>query len=177
MNRIAKSGKLSFSIAIFAAISAAILVLSQPKLVMARHFNATTATQNTSPDVWCQGSYSDTSRTYELCIDYNINLIPTINNVQTLGNSTYKWLNVYATTFTGNATGVIPANSASSTVALPVVSTTSLAALTASQVGLVFQVKDSLNAFAGICVSTAAAIDSFIYIGGVGTSKISTACH
>lgn len=38
------------------------------------------------------------------------NVYPLLNNTQSLGTSTYKWANVYATTFTGNLTGNVNGN-------------------------------------------------------------------
>jgi len=40
----------------------------------------------------------------------NASLVPTVDNSITLGTSSFKWSNVYATTFTGNLTGNVTGN-------------------------------------------------------------------
>ena len=51
-----------------------------------------------------QGRGAEYEKPYDW--DYNQNIYPRTNNSATLGTSSYKWNNVYATTFTGNLTGV-----------------------------------------------------------------------
>lgn len=42
-------------------------------------------------------------------------ILPISNNTYSLGNSSYKWSNIYATTFTGNLTGNVTGNASSAT--------------------------------------------------------------
>lgn len=42
---------------------------------------------------------------WDLCTTFGGNVCPLVNNTKTLGTSSLKWNNVYATTFTGNLTG------------------------------------------------------------------------
>lgn len=82
---------------------------------------ATLTLQPKSTTYWYQGTntslifyhknYSDNTATerFRLAAGGNLeistNINPKTNNTYTLGASTYKWSNVYATTFTGNLTG------------------------------------------------------------------------
>ena len=52
---------------------------------------------------------------YPYIWDENFNIQPLINNTSTLGSSSLKWANIYATTFTGNLTGNVDGTASKAT--------------------------------------------------------------
>ena len=125
---------------------------------------------SSTPDAWSAAGgncYSGGLVTgCEVAVDYNGNLLPTVTNSQTLGTSSLLWSNVYATKVTAGSGGL---NAGTGPTQLSIQTTNYLYAQTAPVVGSVYLVQEedqavlSTNAY-NICVATAAAVDSFVYV-------------
>lgn len=74
-------------------------------------------TAPTNPDAWCvhggSGGGGSAVSGAEACVDYSGNFLPTVTNAQTLGTSSLKFSNVYATTLTGNLVGGVTTTASS----------------------------------------------------------------
>lgn len=81
------------------------------------YFVIQSGTSTTSATTW-NNAIRIGQNTYDTAVGGN--LYPLTNNTKTLGTSSYKWSNVYATTFTGNLTGDVSgtASNVTGTVAI-----------------------------------------------------------
>lgn len=117
----------------------------------------------TSADEFCVGKKS-----FEVCVDYLGNWIPTMTNTQTLGTASLVWSNIYATNETVSNQLITGQNS------LSLQTTTQISVLVPVQVGAIVLAEESVagtlvtNTY-NLCASTDTKAGDFVYIS-VSTS-------
>lgn len=163
----------------FLALLVAVAILASfPKVFYARLIG--TNPTGSSADVMCNGGRirgNTVISATEICQDSNGNWLPTsVSNTSTLGTSAFPWTNAYSTTITAGSGGVL--NSGLSQLATQ---TTAQLVLRSDPIGSIYLAAENnqttgaavTNAY-NECVSTAAAVASYVYIAVSTNSAGST---